>query len=85
MIFFTNIGHQLAENIPFQEFSDKYLTQTFDNSFKFPHITPEFVSEQLRKIPINKATGNALPLNTVENHVPPDWWYITTRYFSYKT
>ncbi len=23
--FFTNIGHQLAEKIPFQEFSDEYL------------------------------------------------------------
>ncbi len=55
--FFTNIGRQLAEKIPFQEFSDEYLPQNLDKSFKFPHITPEFVSEQLRKIPINKTTG----------------------------
>ncbi len=54
---FTNIGCQLAEIIPFQEFSDEYLPQNVDKSFKFPHITPEFVSKQLWEIPINKATG----------------------------
>ncbi len=55
--FFTNIGRQLAEKNPFQEFSDEYLPQNLDKSFKCPHITPEFVSKLLRKIPINKATG----------------------------
>ncbi len=55
--FFTNIGCQLAEQIPFQEFSDEYLPQNVDKSFKFPHITPEFVSKQIQEIPINKATG----------------------------
>ncbi len=54
---FTNIGGQNGQNIPFQEFCDEYLPQNVDKSFKFPHITTEFVSKQLREIPINKATG----------------------------
>ncbi len=28
-----------------------------DKSYKFQHITPEFVSKQLQEIPTNKATG----------------------------